>query len=341
MDIKAISGAYEGKLTGAETINGLWKQGGQTFPLQLRKGATTPLKRLQEPGKPYSYQETEVTVDNKGAGIRLVGTLTLPQDKSLYPAVLLLTGSGPQDRDETTLGHKPFLVLTDYLTKQGFAVLRLDDRGIGKSGDNYATATTEDFASDAQAAFNYLKNHSNVNRNKVGLLGHSEGALIATKIAALNKDIAFVVFMGGSGVPGTELLVAQNEVLYKAAGVPQETLQKLLHVRRAQFEAAASTSENAVAAETIKNLEEKLLSNFTPAEQKGLGLSDENTTAIAAQLTTPWMRYFLNYNPVADIRKLKMPVLAIAGSKDLQVPAQQNLPAIEKALQTGEIRSKP
>ncbi|WP_439880238.1 alpha/beta hydrolase family protein [Pontibacter sp. MBLB2868] len=336
LDLKAIGGAYAGKLSGPEIIEGHWKQSGQAFALQLKKGAPeAALKRPQEPSKPYPYQSTEVTIKNEAAGITLAGTLTLPQGKGPHPAVLLLTGSGPQDRDETILGHKPFLVLSDYLTRQGFAVLRLDDRGVGKSGGNFAMSTTADFATDAAAAFTYLKDHQSINKKKVGLLGHSEGALIAEQVAATHPEVAFVVLMAGNAVPGTELLLAQNKALLENAGVPKEQLQQYLNLREAQFKVAATEKDVMKAAENIRQLEQKAKANMTAQEQQQLGLTDKAEQAIVAQLSSPWMRYYLAYDPAPTLQKLKMPVLAINGTKDLQVPYQQNLPATEKALKAG------
>ncbi|MFD2514564.1 alpha/beta hydrolase family protein [Pontibacter locisalis] len=336
IDMKAIGGSYEGKLTGTETIEGNWKQGGQSFPLQLKKGTTTAAtNRPQEPKEPFPYQSTEVTVENKTAGIKLAGTLTIPRTKGPHPAVLLITGSGPQDRDQTIMGHKPFLVISDYLTRQGFAVLRLDDRGVGKSGGDFNTATTEDFASDATAAFEYLKNHSSINKKKVGLVGHSEGALVAANVAAKNPEAAFVVLMAGNAVPGTELLVAQNKALLETAGVPQEQLQKYLALREAQFKVAASEKDVTKAAERIRKLDQEAKAQMNVEEQQQLGLTDKAEQTIVAQLSSPWMRYYLAYDPAPTLQKLKMPVLVLNGTKDLQVPYQQNLAAAEKALKAG------
>ncbi|GAB3193858.1 pimeloyl-ACP methyl ester carboxylesterase [Pontibacter aydingkolensis] len=332
LDIKAIGGSYTGKVTSPETIDGHLQQGGQRMHIPLIKGEAEVAKRPQMPVKPYPYQETEVTIENKTAGIKLVGTLTLPHNKANVPAVILVTGSGPQDRDQTIMGHKPFLVLADYLTRQGIAVLRLDDRGVGKSGGNFATATTEDFATDAEAAYTYLKSFKGVNAKKIGLVGHSEGALVAAKVAAKHPDVAFVVLMAGNAVPGTELLVAQNEALLKMAGVPNEQLKKYLQLRKAQFEIAATEADVFQAAESIKKLEQDTKANLTEQEQKQLGLTPQSEQAVIAQISTPWYRHFLAYNPAPTLQKLKMPVLALNGTKDVQVPYQQNLPATEKAL---------
>ncbi|PVY38570.1 hypothetical protein C8E01_11695 [Pontibacter virosus] len=332
LNIRAIGGVYVGKMNGAETIDGHWKQGGYSLPMQLKRGAAEVARRAQEPVKPYPYQEQEVTVENKTAGIKLAGTLSIPEGKGPHAAVILFTGSGAQDRDMTLLGHKPFLVLADHLTRQGFAVLRLDDRGAGKSGGNPTTATTKDLTTDAQAAYTYLKTREEVNPKKIGLLGLSEGALIASSVAAANKDVAFVVLMAGNAVPGTELLVAQNKSIYSAAGIPDQPLQKLLTLRKAQFEVAASNTNTFDAINKIKALEQEAKSKLTAQEQQQLGLTDQSESALASQLTTLWMRYYLAYDPAPTLQKLKMPVLALNGSKDLQVPASLNLAATEKAL---------
>ena len=334
--LPAIGGTYAGKLANSETINGQWTQGGQSFALQLKKGnPTAVVKRPQEPTKPYPYQSTEVNVLNKAAGISLAGTLTVPPQQNSLPTVVLFTGSGPQDRDETVMGHKPFLVLADYLTRQGFAVLRLDDRGVGKSGGNFAASTTEDFASDAEAAYAYLKNFAGINSKKIGFIGHSEGALIAAKVAAAHPEVAFVVLMAGNAVPGTELLVAQNEALLKNAGVPQEQLQKYLQLREKQFRAAATEDDITKAASQIRQLEQEAKAQLTAQEQQQLGLTPQSEQAVISQLSSPWMRYYMAYDPAPTLQKLKMPILVLNGTKDLQVPYQQNLPATGKALKAG------
>ena len=333
LSIKAIGGSYAGKVTSPTTIDGHLKQAGMTMQIPLSKGEAAKANRPQEPTKPYPYLEREVTVENKAAGIKLAGTLTLPQNpKAPVPGVVLISGSGPQDRDQTIMGHKPFLVLADHLTRQGFAVLRLDDRGIGKSEGNFGTATTQDFTTDIEAAYTYLRGLAEVNPQKVGLTGHSEGALVAAKVAAQNPEVAFVVLMAGSAVPGAELLASQNEALLKTAGIPQEQLQKYLQLRKAQFQVAATENDLQQAAEKIRQLEQDTKAGLTAHEQKQLGLNAQSEQAIVSQLSTPWMRYFLAYDPAPTLRKLRMPVLAIHGTKDLQVLHSQNLAATEQAL---------
>ncbi|GAB3530479.1 alpha/beta fold hydrolase [Pontibacter brevis] len=336
IDIKAIGGAYAGKLTSPETIDGQWKQSGQAFALPLQKGTVTQTAtRPQEPTPPYPYQNKEVTVQNKAAGISLAGTLTIPQGSGPHPAVLLLNGSGPQDRDATLMGHKPFLVLADYLTRQGFAVLRIDDRGVGKSSGNFATSTTEDFASDAAAAYAFLKNFKGINHRKVGLLGHSEGALVAAQVAADNPLAAFVVLLAGSAVPGTELLLAQNKALLQNAGVSERQLRQYLSLREAQFNIAATERDIVRAAELIRKLEQEAKTTLTTQEQQQLGLTTQSEQAVVDQLSSPWMRYYLAYDPAPTLRRLKMPVLMLYSTKDLQVPYQENMAAAKRALRGG------
>ena len=196
--VDAVHGSYEGKISAdGSMIEGTWSQG-QALPLTFKKIADSAKQlakpvRPQDPVKPYPYHEEDVVYDNKSAGNKLAATLTLPQGKGPFPAVVLITGSGPQDRDESLLGHRPFLVLADYLTRKGIVVLRADDRGIGKSTGTFATATTTDFATDAEAGIAYLKTRPEVNAHKIGLIGHSEGGIIAPMVAARNHDVAFIV----------------------------------------------------------------------------------------------------------------------------------------------------
>lgn len=208
IEVKLISGVYAGKMSDDNTITGEWKQGPATLPLIMKRTDKAPEvpRRPQEPQKPFPYQAEEVTYDNLKAGIKLAGTLTTPQTGGPFPAAILISGSGPQDRDEALLGHKPFLVLADYLTRQGLAVLRFDDRGVGKSTGEFAKATSADFATDVLAGVEYLKTRKEIDSKKIGLIGHSEGGLIAPMVAAQSADAAFIVLMAGPGISGEEIL---------------------------------------------------------------------------------------------------------------------------------------
>ncbi len=258
--------------------------------------------------------------DNKSAGNKLAGTLTIPSGKGPFPAVVLITGSGPQDRDESLMGHKPFLVLSDYLTRKGIAVLRVDDRGVAKSTGDFATATTADFATDTEAGIAYLQTRPEVDAKKIGLIGHSEGGVIAPMIAARNHDVAFIVMLAGSGVPGDQIIVAQTELIIEASGQSHEEAMKAGAKQRERLDLIKQNSDQA---SLEKQLREKLAGE----------VSEANIGVAIRQLSSPWLRYFINYDPAIALGKVTCPVLALNGGKDLQVPPSQNLPAIKKALQ--------
>jgi len=328
MEIKQINGVFTGTLDKElNTIEGIWSQG-KPLPLVLTKTADkdlatalAPLKRPQDPVKPYPYREEEVSYQNKAAvGVTLAATLTLPQGKGPFPAAVLITGSGPQDRNEALMGHRPFLVLADYLTRHGIAVLRADDRGVGKSTGNFATATTADFATDAEAGVAFLKTRPEINPHKIGLIGHSEGGVIAPMVAARNADVAFIVMMAGTGVRGDEIIAEQTRLITEAGGATHEAAEKAAAQQR---ELLALVRHEKDSAALEGKLREKLADEL-PEAQVGTALR---------QLSSPWLRYFIDYDPAPVLRKVKCPVLAINGEKDLQVSPQQNLPAIRKALE--------
>jgi pimeloyl-ACP methyl ester carboxylesterase len=329
IEAKSIGGAFEGKIAAdLMSIEGKWSQGGGTLPLLLKKvkdQAELELKRPQNPVKPYPYREEELTYDNKVQNVTIAATLTIPQGKGPFPAVVLITGSGAQDRDESLLGHKPFLVLSDYLTRHGIAVLRADDRGTGKSTGDFKTATSADLATDAEAGVAYLKTRAEVNAYKIGLIGHSEGGLIAPMIAARNKDVAFIVMMAGTGVPGDQILPAQSEAIEVAGGKNPEAAAKDAVKERAML-TLVETEKDEAALE--KELREKMTGD----------VPDAQIGAAIKQLTSPWFRYFLTYDPATALRKVTCPVLAIDGELDKQVLPNQNLPPIRKALE--EARNK-
>jgi len=324
IEAKKLNGMFEGKIAADHSsIDGTWSQGGGSLPLvlkPLKDQAELELKRPQNPVKPYPYHEEDVTYDNKVQNVTMAATLTIPQGKGPFPAVVLITGSGPQDRDETLLGHKPFLVLSDYLTRQGIAVLRADDRGVGKSTGVFANATTADFATDTEAGIAYLKTRPEIDPHKIGLVGHSEGGVIAPMIAARNPDVAFIVMMAGTGVRGDEVLVAQSEAIAVASGQNPDQAAKDATKEREMLK-LVETEKDPTALE--KELKEKMAGDV-PAGQIGMQIT---------QLTSPWFRYFLTYDPATALRKVTCPVLAINGEKDKQVLPSQNLPPIRKALE--------
>ncbi len=322
-EIKVVNAGFEGAIAKDRlSIDGTFTQGGQKFPLLLKpvKGPVAAIdrKRPQNPVKPYPYREEEVAYRNEGAGIQLAATLTLPPGKGPFPAVVLITGSGPQDRDESLLGHKPFLVLADHLTRHGIAVLRADDRGTAKSQGDFAKATSADFATDAEAGLAYLKTRPEIDSRKLGLIGHSEGGLIAPMVAARNSSVAFIVMMAGTGVSGAEILPAQISAIAEASG---ESHEKALALGANNREILAMLKQGASDEALLKKMAE-----MAPT------VSAEQQRAQLKPLQTPWFRYFLSYDPAEALRQVKCPVLAINGEKDMQVLPAQNLPVIRKAL---------
>lgn len=328
---------YEGTLGENNIIVGTFKQGGQSFQMNLSKEIIEKEKlvRPQEPIKPYSYYSEDITFENKKAGINLAGTLTLPNKEGVFPVVILISGSGPQNRDEELLGHKPFLVLSDYLTKNGIAVLRYDDRGTALSKGDFKTATSLDFATDVEAGIDYLKTRKEINKKKIGLIGHSEGGIIAPMVASKSKDVAFIILLAGTGIQGDQLLLLQQKLIGKVSGVSDEDLQKNESTNRKAFDIVnKSNSLEQLNTDLTNYIKQTLKDN--PNAEKPEGMSDDDFVKLQVnQITNPWMQYFIKYNPVPTLEKVKCPVLALNGEKDLQVPPKENLEAIKKALTKG------
>jgi uncharacterized protein len=324
IETNQIDGTFVGKIAAdLASIDGTWTQRGRDYPLVLKRvhnEAELELKRPQNPVRPYPYRDEDVFYDNKVQSVTLAATLTIPPGKGPFPGVVLITGSGPQDRDETLLGHKPFLVLSDYLTRHGIAVLRADDRGTGKSTGVFAKGTTADFATDAEAGVAYLKTRAEIDPHKIGLIGHSEGGVIAPMVAARNKDVAFIVMMAGTGVPGDQILPAQGEAIEVASGKTPEEAAKNAAKEKEMLALVETEKDDSILQKELKGK----MAGVVPEAQIGLQIS---------QLTSPWFRYFLTYDPATALRKVTCPVLAINGSLDKQVLPDQNLPAIRKALE--------
>ncbi len=323
---------YEGVLRNDQIIAGTFKQNGQVFPLNLSKEKIEKEKliRPQEPTKPYPYFSEDITFENKSAGITLAGTLTLPKKEGVFPVVILISGSGPQNRDEELLGHKPFLVISDYLTKNGIAVLRFDDRGTAESKGDFKTATTSDFSTDVEASITYLKTRKEINPKKIGLIGHSEGGIIAPMIASKSKDVNFIILLAGPGIPGDQLLLLQQTQLAKASGQSDSVIQKSEELNKKAFEIIKKYTNS----EELKTQMTQYITTISKnSPNKPENMSEEEF--INLQLTkilNPWMIYFLRYDPSLALEKVKCPVLAIYGEKDLQVPAKENVEAIKKSL---------
>lgn len=320
--LERISATYEGKLAASgNAIDGTIIQG-SPMPLAFKRMDRAALgqtpARPQEPRPPFPYASTDVTMPSKAAGVTLAGTLTVPSTPGPHPAIVLITGSGPQDRDETIAGHKPFLVLADHLTRRGIAVLRFDDRGVGKSTGSFTAATTPDFAHDAEGALGFLLTRPEIDAKRLGVLGHSEGALAALMIAARRAEVSFLVFLAGTAVPGADVILAQTEAIARAMGAPEAALAQNRDLQKRLLDAARSTPSPL---ELRKKAEEILAA--VPEPQRNAQVN---------QLLTPWMRFFINFDPAPVIRRIKCPVLALFGELDLQVLSAQNSPVMEQAL---------
>ena len=324
IQIDALQFNYKGTRKSPDEIFGEVTQQGMTLPLNLQKRLKEDLliPKKQEPSKPYLYYSEEVTIINKEHSLE--GTLTLPKKEGKFPCVVLISGSGPQNRDEEMLGHKPFLIIADYLTRKGFAVLRYDDRGVGKSTGNFATSTTEDFASDANACVNYLKSRNDI--TSVGLIGHSEGGLIAPMIASNNKDVAFIVLLAGPGMIGKDLLRLQAKLIGKVNGMSDAQLSKSDSLNDKLYTLMLSNKDSVTIVNEINNA--FISSNGKPATQNEIA-------SLYDQLSSPWFNYFLLSNPANYFEKVTCPVLALNGSLDLQVPSKENLEGIKMALTKG------
>ncbi|HEU4790900.1 MAG TPA: alpha/beta hydrolase [Flavobacterium sp.] len=328
LEIPSAGIAYEG-IVKDNAIAGNFKQGGQSFVLDMTRGTAEKeaAKRPQEPKNPFPYYTEEVTFENKIDKNILAGTLSLPSKEGKFPAVILITGSGPENRDEELFGHKPFLVIADYLTKKGIAVLRFDDRGVAKSTGDFKTATTSDFAKDVQAGVDYLRTRKEIDKNKIGLMGHSEGGVIAPIVAGNSKDIDFIVLLAGTGIRGDKLMLLQKEKIERQLGVPENEIQKGQGIFKGAYEMILTSPEN------DSNLKSKI--NSYLKLQFGNKMNEEQISGLTSQITNTWFISFLKLDPSATLEKVKCPVLVLGGDKDLQVPADVNIPAIKNALTKG------
>ncbi|KAA8479973.1 hypothetical protein BDE36_3340 [Arcticibacter tournemirensis] len=333
-----IQGGFKGSFNADKSVlNGIWQQGGATIPLILKRTANREgPKRPQNPKPPFPYKAEDLIYSNKDKTIQYGATLTLPVSTSPSPVVILITGSGQEDRDETVFGHKPFLVIADHLSRNGIAVLRVDDRGVGKTTGDAKNATSEDFAQDVLAGIAYLKTRKEIDPARIGLIGHSEGGIIAPMVALRSKDVSFIVSLAGVGVTGKELIKRQVEHSYTRMGFDQEGVKRILDMMDVLIKLSDEYPDEA-----------KLKSEFKPAFQKWLDQqpedflrkagfkgpdADKAIGMMANRTYSPWMRYFFKYDPATTLTKVKIPVLAMNGEKDTQVSAKENLEGFRKYL---------
>ena len=318
-----------------KALNGTFKQGGQEFPLDMERVAIAEdnqPNRPQTPQAPFPYQSEDVKFTNTLDNVTLAGTLTIPEGEGPFPAAILISGSGSQDRDETIFDHKPFWVISDYLSRRGVAVLRFDDRGFGESTgvEILSKSTSEDFARDVAAGLQFLSQRPEIASRKIGLIGHSEGGIIAPIVASQNDDVAFIISMAGTGVNGGKILISQIRAAQEAAGVDSKMVNAMTRLTTALVDKVYDDQV----------LNEEAVTQITQEITDG---SDEETTAyVTAQsagllklVDRDWSRFFINHDPAGTWRKVTCPVLVLNGDKDLQVLADLNLPAIEAALKQG------
>ena len=337
LKVNSVRGTFQGELSedGSEIV-GEWAQGGKQFPLKVYRLDKAPdLSRPQDPKKPYPYHEEEIVFENSGAEIKLAGTFTYPKSRGPFPTAILVSGSGPQDRNETIMGHRPFLVLADHLTRHGIAVLRYDDRGVGDSEGRFSKALVRDFTSDALAAVDYLKSRVEVNPSQIGIIGHSEGGLVAPQAATRSSDVSFIVLLAGVGVPLEELLQRQAADIIRVLGVDEETAKKQSLIQGKIFAEVRDFQDLKTTKKKVIEIMKTSLADLTPEQLEAAGYSESQLEVQAGMVTSPWFRDLLEIDPQPTLEKVRCPVLAVNGKKDIQVAWQENLEGIENSVKRG------
>ena len=309
--------------------------------LLLCEGAEGVSRSAQETSPPYPYTEEEVFFQNLKDHVRLAGTLSLPLTHGPFPAVVLCTGLGPQDRDGDMFGHKPFLLLAKHLTRLGIAVLRVDDRGVGKSAGNFSQATSEDFAADALAGVRYLKTRKEIARGKIGLLGHCEGGLIAAIAAARSHDVSFVVMMAGPGLKGDQIVLGPGGVEHEG-WIREELIaqnraaqERIVDVIKEEKDPEAAEARIGKEAEIFTDIAARIRAEAPESKRKTAAAVAAAIEGQTRLFLSPWFRFYLLYDPRPALMKVECPVLALYGEKDTQVPAKENLATVREALAAG------
>ena len=353
--MKMIGGSYTGRLAeDKKFLTGTWYQGGASFPLIVTKTSDVviikEIRRPQTPKPPFPYRSEEVEYDNTDKTIHFGGTFTVPLPEPgveyfrapIYPTVLLITGSGKQDRDETILEHKPFAVIADYLSRHGIAVLRVDDRQTGKTTGDFSSSTTADFAKDVEAGIDYLKTRKEVDIHNIGLLGHSEGGMIAPMVAAKRVDVKFIVLLAGPGVNIIDLMEQQSIDVAAAEGVSEKELEQFRPLYRELVSGILIEKDSAKAKQKAIDIFKNWQKSKPPSMVKNTtGVTDENslkafTGTFVKQLNQAWFNYFIQFKPAEYLTRVTCAVLAINGEKDVQVSSKANLAAIKLVLETGK-----
>lgn len=342
IEMHQLNASYTAKLVGDSALDGTFKQGAE-LPLVLKKTTTAPTarKRSQEPQPPFPYKSEDVEYDNASRTLHYGATITIPAGKGPFPAVLLITGSGPQNRDEEIMGHKPFAVLADALTRNGFVVLRVDDREIGKSTGQFKDATSADFAVDARVSLRYLLSRPEVNRKKTGLIGHSEGGMIAPMVASTSKDIDFIILLAGPGIKIDSLMVEQNRAIFRQSGVSERAIDAYIPLYRSAYKTILSTDNSDTAVQKVKDLFSQWVRDTDPTLLKELKVDspevyEKIADAMVKEVQNKWYRYFITFDPTPYLEALHCKVLALNGEKDIQVIPGSNLAGMETALKKSQ-----
>jgi hypothetical protein len=321
--VPVIHGQFEGaRSDDGQTLTGVLSQGGATLPLVLTRTAATAtlVSRPHTPAPPFPYRSKPAAIDNAAApGVRLAGTLTLPEGAGPFPAAILISGTGPQDRDETIEGHKAFAIWADALTRRGVAVLRYDDRGVAASTGSYGAATQNDFASDVKAAFGWLAARPDIDPSRIGLIGHSEGATFAPLAMQDGAGAAWLVMLAGPAVSGGEIIQEQQRRIAVAAGMPPAEVERTNALQRQAVAAVAANAEDPQAIR--RDIEALLLAN---------GRTQQDAAQTATVMSSDWYRGMIVHDPAESIRTIHVPLLAVYGGKDVQVPADQNAPVVSR-----------
>lgn len=340
VSMKMINGKYTGKIANVNRIEGFWVQNGLSVPLDLdRTKGKIQLNRPQTPQPPFSYKVEEFVFFNRNKSMQFGATITAPKDNKRHPAVILISGSGPQNRDEEIFQHRPFAVVADHLTKQGYVVMRIDDRGVGATGGERENATSRDFADDVIEAIEYLKTRPEVNKRKIGLYGHSEGGLIAQLVAAERDDIDFIVLMAAPGVPVKQTMVEQNKAIIMAGSLGEETAEGYAVLYKDIIDdITSSTSRDEVERKMNKSIDSWKAKTNKDIVLQTTGIKDSMSQEVFVyefleQAWNNWTVYFMNYKPGPVIEQLDCKVLALNGDRDIQVISRSNLEGIQQALE--------
>lgn len=333
-DYSNFKASYKGFYDATKNeIIGEWTQGLSTSLNLKRITEKSELVRNQEISPPFPYTHKNIKFHNDKADIDLAGTITFPEGEGPFPLAILISGSGPQDRNSEILDHKPFLVIADHLSRNGIAVLRYDDRGVKNSEGSYSTSTSADFATDAEAALAYGHTLTNIDHSKIGFIGHSEGGLIAPMVASENDEVDFIVSLAGPAIPIAQLMTIQNKLIFEKIGMSKEGLTILEENLPKIYAIVNQDKEPKELFDTLIDAVKFYYDALPEGDQKLLGQSSSAYyTAISTTFFTPWFRYFLAYDPGPSWQKVNCPVLALNGSEDIQVSAKENLDAMKRHL---------